>query len=142
MGHVGPQHDSAENLYRCHRPQEQSQGREVAIAASSVFSQRALTENPSTEVAFASLGDLLSASAISLQCLGESTSSNSLPCTWKALRRPAAPAISRTGVAVFGEGQPGGSAVWWKLVALSLIGGEFNFSNEPGTFLLLIRFAR
>lgn len=91
-----------------HRPQEQSHGRDVPTTASSAFSQRVLSGNPSTQVAFASLGDLLSASAISLQRLGESTSSNSLPCTWKALRRPAAPAISRTGAAVFGEGLPGG----------------------------------
>lgn len=42
----------------------------------------------------------------------------------------------------FWEGQPGGTATWWKLVALSLIGGEFNFSNEPGTFQFLIRFAQ
>lgn len=42
----------------------------------------------------------------------------------------------------FWEGQPGGTSARWKLVALSLIGGEFNFGNEPGTFQFLIRFAQ
>lgn len=72
---------------------------------------------------------------------GKSTRSHSLTCTWTSLRCSANLQFNRTGVG-FGEGHPGGTSAWWKLVALSLIGGEFNFSNEPGTFQFLIRFAQ
>lgn len=88
-------------------------------------------------------GDLLRASANSLHSPGGKHKQKFTSLHLEIPRVFSKPAVQQDWIwCWFWEGQPGGTSTWWKLVALSLIGGEFNFSNEPGTFLFLIRFAQ